>query len=167
MLAEEDSSMDEMIFQLEGLIGIGFSRIGRFSMEDGPYFIALKQQGAIALGDHYVLSSKKCNFLYVALSEINGFTLSAKFLHRKLFKNRNQDYLQQMQKYALKKYENTIYNYLKLERRQYRKRMEVILGHKIFNKDADPKKSKKKKIGIEHTSSSSDSKTDSSFECQK
>lgn len=33
LLAEENTVMDEMLFQLDGLVGIGFTRIGKFDKD--------------------------------------------------------------------------------------------------------------------------------------
>ena len=92
ILAEENAPIEEMLYILNGLTGIGFSRLGRYNPQLGPYFISLKQKGAILVCDHYLLSRKKSNFLYIAHQETNSFALSSTFIFHKLFKNRNHDY---------------------------------------------------------------------------
>jgi len=50
------------------------------------HVIAIKKQGVAIIGDYYVLSSKRSQFHYVALTTVSTFALPQRFLFNVIFK---------------------------------------------------------------------------------
>lgn len=71
-----------MYFFLEGKIGIGYNLIDK-----GKNFKVAKYfKGEFIACDHYVLNSKRCEFLYMILSQkLKGFALSKKFIFKTIY----------------------------------------------------------------------------------
>lgn len=75
----------EMYIIESGMVGIGYSKLNIDEMVDEyldklPFLIALRRSGSQVVCDHYVLSGKRSNFTYMALSEVESFCLRAHYL---------------------------------------------------------------------------------------
>lgn len=74
----EDQEISEIFFVLEGLIGIGFSRL-TFSKYD-QLKVAIKYGINQMIGEHYVMNCTRSDFVYIALKPTRGFALSLRHI---------------------------------------------------------------------------------------
>ena len=88
IIYQEEDEVPEMYFFTQGVIGVGFSLI-RNGLNSESIFISKKlycgPQFQTIICDHYVVNNFKSQFIYKALKETQGYTLTKKFLNTKLF----------------------------------------------------------------------------------
>ena len=45
IIQEEDKTVEELLFVMSGIVGTGYSRLGRYEERHGPFRISKKQEG--------------------------------------------------------------------------------------------------------------------------
>jgi hypothetical protein len=104
-LYNEECDVTEIYFIIRGEYAIAFNSYTKFDdnamhakiqdIEDlrGPedmfkngYLIAQRRQAFGYIGDYYVLSSKRSQFYYVALAQMESYALTKHFLYNTIFK---------------------------------------------------------------------------------
>mmetsp|Transcript_15224 Transcript_15224/g.20612 ORF Transcript_15224/g.20612 Transcript_15224/m.20612 type:complete len:112 (+) Transcript_15224:1787-2122(+) len=93
-----------MYFIVKGRVAIGFSTFQQPSEQERytcPYFL----DQADHFGDYYILHNKKSEFVYVAETEVEAYSISKKTLMSKVFPKYPEIYNEFIER-SLKHYEN-------------------------------------------------------------
>lgn len=84
IIYDEEEEVPEMYFITSGEFGIGFS-LNSNGVTSEQYYISRKEKGPQLMCDHYVVNQMKCEFIYMAQSDVTAFALSKKFLFSEVF----------------------------------------------------------------------------------
>jgi hypothetical protein len=102
IIYEEDMEVSEMYFITKGFIGFGYTFWGG-KHNQSSIQVAKQQKGRQIICDHYVINKKKSNFFYLALEDTNGYALTRRFLHLKIF-SKYKNYFKIIQAESLRRY---------------------------------------------------------------
>mmetsp|Transcript_45118 Transcript_45118/g.32971 ORF Transcript_45118/g.32971 Transcript_45118/m.32971 type:complete len:134 (+) Transcript_45118:191-592(+) len=80
VLCEEEQEVPEMLFALEGKVGVGYAVVSNWAGK--PYKLAKFFHNKFVALDYYVLNNKRCEFLYMVLKPTRAFALTKKFWHK-------------------------------------------------------------------------------------
>ena len=84
MIYDEDEEVLEMYFIMQGQVRIGYVMYQQ-PLEMDRMFLAVELRDNCFFGDYYICNNTKAEFVHVAVSEVQAFALSKKFLMRKVF----------------------------------------------------------------------------------
>lgn len=85
IIYEEDQEIAEMLFILEGKVGIAINQYSQRIMKNF-YKVGRIQQGMQLICDYYVIHKKRSNFIYLALEDIHSYGMDRKYLHNQILK---------------------------------------------------------------------------------
>lgn len=84
----EDQEVNEIFFILEGVIGIGFSKLMYSRGEQ--YKLVLRYGGRQTIGEHYVMNRVRSGFVYIAVQSSRGYALSHRYIRTLMSRFPNQ-----------------------------------------------------------------------------
>ena len=84
VIYDEEDEVLEMYFIISGTVGVGY-HLYQQPLVKHRYKITHNLSSNSFFGDYYIFNNTKAEFVYVAVSEIEAFSLSKKFLSRKIF----------------------------------------------------------------------------------
>ena len=128
VIYDEEEEVLEMYFILNGTVGIGYHTYQQ-PLEKKPFHITHQIGSNSFFGDYYLCSNTKAEFVHVAISDVEAFALSKKFLMGKVFPKYPSIY-RDIQNESKTRYQSNIKEKIMLHKQSH---IEVVNKRSTYN----------------------------------